>query len=953
MIAWRIPRSLAFVALAIVGLHALTVVFFGDSLLGSLFGNALQISASILAAAMCFRAARKAPGFTRSFWTLVGFGMAMWGVADLGWTYYEVILNIKPPPGSLIQFIFDTYGMFFVMAVFLNKEKKDSNVGLEEALDFTQVGILFFFIYFGMYYLPALSLGYKGALAREIKVVSGGEFGVFILVLLHWRRTRLREVRRLLGGLALYILVYSIFATGDEIVQILRESRTGTWFDLAWTIPLLYGALWAGAWQPCKGEDSGRVLGRTTLLEILFNNALFFLAPLVILFQVAQLGPGWKLIRFGLLGISLACYALRVGLTQYRQQQGEETVRRQTVAMDSSADGISIMNEKGIHIYANNSFARMLGFEGPEQIVGQPWQTVYALQKLDTLGPEARRSLEQTRKWSATLPLRRPDGSSLRAEIIIAALPDGCTACACRDLSEREEAEQARAEAEAKYRMLVEQVNAISYIAEIGIDGQWYYVSPQVEAILGYAMEEWLAVSRKWAELIHPDDLPIVIAAEKSSEDGLPFQAEFRIRRKDGREVWLSDTAVVVHGSGSHPLMEGIMVDITERKLLETQLQQARKMEAVGRLAGGIAHDFNNLLTIITGYTDLALSRPSVPLEVRADIEHIDSASGRAAALVRQLLAFSRKQVLQPKTLDLNSLVMNLDKLLRRLVDEHIEMITRVSEDVGKVKADPAQIEQVIMNLVVNARDAMPGGGRLVLEASNADLDAAYAVEHATVKPGHYVMLAVSDSGVGMSQETLAHIFEPFYTTKETARGTGLGLSTVYGIVKQSGGYIWVYSEIGKGSTFKVYLPRVEEGPEEIEEAQQQPQTARGSETILLVEDEEVVRELIRSILAARGYDVLHAEDPKQAEKIAATYEREIHLLLTDVVMPGTSGRDLAKRVAAMRPGIRVLYMSGYTENVVTSGGTLEKGLSFLQKPFSPGVLVQKVHEVLSRAKPN
>ena len=469
-------------------------------------------------------------------------------------------------------------------------------------------------------------------------------------------------------------------------------------------------------------------------------------------------------------------------------------------------------------------------------------------------------------------------------------------------------------------------------------------------SILGYKPGEWLAVSKDWANHIHPDDRSSVMAAEEASRKGEPFQAEFRVKRKDGREVWLNDTAVVVKGSNAHPVMEGIIVDITERKQLETQLQQSRKMEAVGRLAGGIAHDFNNLLTIITGYTDLALSRPSVPLDLRSDIERIEHAAGRAAALVRQLLAFSRKQVLQPKILDLNAIVVNMEKLLRRLVDDNIEMTTSIRDDLGKVKADLAQIEQVIMNLVVNARDAMPNGGRLVLETTNASLDAAYAFEHASVKPGNYVMLAVSDTGIGMDSETLAHIFEPFYTTKESGRGTGLGLSTVYGIVKQSGGYIWVYSEPGKGSTFKVYLPRVEEVPQgEPAKPPSLPQH-RGTETILLVEDEEAVRDLVRTILSGHGYHVIVARDPIHAGEIAAKFPGEIHLLLTDVVMPGIGGRELAASVQRNRPGIRVLYMSGYTENVITSGGMLEEGLSFLQKPFSPSVLVQKIREALAPA---
>ena len=898
---------------------------------------------------MCFQAARRGAGFARSFWVLVGFGMGVWGLADFGWAYYEIFLQREPPPGSLIRFLFDTHGMFFVMAIFLNQDKEDSRVDMPEALDFLQIGILFFLVYFGAYYLPAINLEYHEALAREFQVMTAGTSGIFLLALLQWRRSITREARRLFGGLASYILVYGIFATVVSWLQIAHEMPTGTWFDLGWTTPLLFGAFWAATWQPAPESETRAKRRNHTLAEILVNNGMFFFAPMVILIQVAQLGPGLRAIRFTLLGISFSCYAVRIGLTQYRQQQDEETVRRQTLAMDSSIEGIGILDEKGVHSYANSALATMLGFDSPQRIVGQPWKVVYAFQPIGEIESQIRKGLQESGKWSGNLQLRRPDGSRIPVEFHVGRMPDGGTVCGCRDLSQREQAEKARADAETKYRMLVEHVNAITYMAEIGINGKWHYISPQVENILGYTPDEWLALSPHWDQYINPDDLPVVIAAEEQSMNGFPFQAEFRVRRKDGREVWLSDTAVIVQGSDSHPVMEGIMVDITERKALETQLQQSRKMEAVGRLAGGIAHDFNNLLTIISGYTELALSRPHLPSEAHADIERIENASGRAAALVRQLLAFSRKQVLQPKILDLNKIVLNLDSLLRRLMDERIEMVTRVKDDLGKVKADPAQVEQVIMNLVVNARDAMPEGGRLVVETCNTDLDANYAVDHVSVKPGRYVMLAVSDTGVGMDRQTVAHIFEPFFTTKESGRGTGLGLSTVYGIVKQSGGYIWVYSEPGKGSTFKVYLPRVDEVAEAASTSQAAPRSQRGTETILIVEDEEAVRELIQTVLAEKGYDVIPSLDPQHAEQIAASFSGEIHLLLTDMVMPGASGRELAERISAKRRGIRVLFMSGYTDNVITTGGMLEEGLAFLQKPFSPAALVHKVREVLSQ----
>jgi nitrogen-specific signal transduction histidine kinase/ActR/RegA family two-component response regulator len=395
--------------------------------------------------------------------------------------------------------------------------------------------------------------------------------------------------------------------------------------------------------------------------------------------------------------------------------------------------------------------------------------------------------------------------------------------------------------------------------------------------------------------------------------------------------------------------MEGIIVDITERRLLENQLQQARRMEAVGRLAGGIAHDFNNLLTIVKGYVELALNRCAGQPELHGNIQHISDASERAVALVRQLLAFSRKQVLKPKLLDLNTIVLNLEKLLRRLMSENIEMRTQVGKNIGAVKADPSQIEQVILNLIVNARDAMPEGGKLLVETGNVELDSTFAPDQAVV-PGIYVMLSVTDTGVGMSADTLAHIFEPFYTTKESNRGTGLGLSTVYGIVKQSGGHVSVYSEPGKGTTFKVYLPQVQDSLHLTPVAEAPDSTSsKGHETILLVEDEPAVRELTCMVLSERGYSVIEAQNAGDAVRLAKKHGAQIHLLLTDVVMPGMSGHDLAKRLTAQHPNLRVLYMSGYTYNIFAENEALEGGLSFLQKPFTPKALAQRVREALDR----
>jgi PAS domain S-box-containing protein len=947
-------RKLLALAFVIVVLHVASVLTLGTSVAGSLTGNLLQITACGLAVAAAVLASRRTTGLSRRFWVLVGCGLAVWGVANAGWTYYEIALRMEPPTGSVVRFLFGTQSIFFALAVFLNQDKDSSTLDPESALDFLQIAIVFFFIFIGFYYIPSHHLDARTADIREVWMETGEDVGLVALAVVQAMRARSSQIRKLYQGFAVYLLVYAVCAGIADYVQTIKSTPTGTWYDLAWTMPLLGAALWAANWQPSPVTPGPHRVRQKRFGELLLDNATLALAPLIVLLQVAQLGTEWHAVRFTLLGVSILCYAARLGVTQYRQSATEDTLQRHNRAMDSAVNGIAIVNAQGQHTYVNAAYAQMMGHENPESIVGRPWKDIYAPQDVERVEEEIRASLQKSGKWHGPVSIHRPDGSTLPMEMSITALPDGGVVCVSRDMTAKRDAENARAQAEAKYRMLVEQVAAISYIAELGIHGEWLYVSPQVETMFGFSAEEWLVDSRAWTQHVHPEDHKVVEAAEEASQRGERFQAEYRVIRKDGRVIWVSDTAVVVAGSDAHPLMEGIIVDITERKQLETQLQQARRMEAIGRLAGGIAHDFNNLLTIIKGYTELALKRPRISPELQADVERIEDASERAGTLVRQLLAFSRRQVLQPKLLDLNGIVMGLDKLLRRLMDEGIEMTTIPGKNIGTIKADPGQMEQVIMNLVVNARDAMANGGRLTVETANVHLDAAYATDHATVKAGRYVMLAVSDTGTGMSPETVAHIFEPFYTTKQSGRGTGLGLSTVYGIVKQSGGYIWVYSEVGHGSSFKVYLPRVEQAPEALPAVKPASRQERGTETILLVEDQPQVRELARMALSEKGYTVLVASSPEDAENACARHGAEIHLLLTDLIMPGITGRELAKRLTARHPKMRVLYMSGYTYGMtVQTGmqrGMLEDGVAFLQKPFTPSALGEKVREVLDRS---
>jgi nitrogen-specific signal transduction histidine kinase/CheY-like chemotaxis protein len=385
-----------------------------------------------------------------------------------------------------------------------------------------------------------------------------------------------------------------------------------------------------------------------------------------------------------------------------------------------------------------------------------------------------------------------------------------------------------------------------------------------------------------------------------------------------------------------------------EKAVLQEQLRQSQKIEAIGRLAGGIAHDFNNFLTVIKGYTELSRVGLKEGDTLRGNIDEIENATERAASLTRQLLAFSRRQVMEMKVLDLNTILRGLDKMLRCVIGEDIELITLLAEDLGRTRADVGQIEQVIMNLVVNAKDAMPSGGKLTIETANVELDESYTRSHVDVKHGHYVMFSVSDTGVGMTPEVRERIFEPFFTTKEKGKGTGLGLSTTYGIVKQSEGHIWVYSIQGKGTTFKIYLPKVNEPLEDIRKELLKEELPRGSETILIVEDEEEVRKLAGKILEKQGYRILETSNGDDALVACERRKSPIHLMLTDIVTPGMSGSELAKLLKPLYPEIKILYVSG-TDNAIFPHGVLEKGVNYIQKPFTTEGLARKVREVLDK----
>ncbi len=639
-----------------------------------------------------------------------------------------------------------------------------------------------------------------------------------------------------------------------------------------------------------------------------------------------------------------------VGIVQdvSEQTQAEEALReseaRYRVLFERNLAGIVQASKSGVVLNCNESFARIFGFASREEALGQSLQEfrfdpadraafIAGLQQAGTL-----RDVE--------LHLRRRDGREIwiLENLSLVKPTDGgepVVEATVFDITDRKRTEEENARLNAAIEQSVEAVLITD------TQGIIHYVNPAFERITGYGREEALGKNPRFLRS-GLQDSTFYERLWKTILDGRVWHGEVVNRRKDGRLYTEEmNIAPVRNASGEITHFIATKQDVTARKELEQQLQQAQKMEAIGRLAGGVAHDFNNLLTIINGYSQMLVEGLEASDTLRNQVAEILKAGERAAGLTQQLLAFSRRQVLNMQVLDLNQVVTETHKMLHRLVGEDIECRTALHPELWRVKADSGQITQILMNLAVNARDAMPQGGTLTIETSNVNLDSRYAATHAEVTPGRYAVLAVSDTGVGMSRETQAHIFEPFFTTKEQGKGTGLGLATVYGIVRQSGGYIWVYSEPGRGATFKIYLPSVEGEVEAKGPGGERRKSYDGTETVLMVEDEAAVRGLVAEVLRRHGYQVLAASNPEEAAQISSGYAKTIHLLLTDLVMPKWSGRQLAEHLAFSRPDMKVLFMSGYTDDTVIRQGNIREGTPFLQKPFTPENLVRRVRGVL------
>ena len=622
---------------------------------------------------------------------------------------------------------------------------------------------------------------------------------------------------------------------------------------------------------------------------------------------------------------------------------------------ENAADMIAIVDMEGRRIYNSMAYQKILGYS-PEELKSSSG--------LEQIHPDDRdhvkRAAEEARKTGIgrllEYRIQHKDGTWRDLESTSSVVkntegqPDKLI-IVNRDISDRKRVSVALLQSEASFRSVIE--NAPYGIYRANAAGKLLRVNPALQKMLGYETQEELLRASLATDIYR--DPQEHRRADNLFADTKGFDVEVEWKRKDGSPLRARCSGRLIEGEqgdcNGEPCFEVFVEDVTEKRVMEQQLHMAVKMEAVGRLSGGIAHDFNNLLGVIIGYAQVLKRRLKPGEDLFEYAEEIEKAGQRAASLTRQLLAFSRQQVLAPAILNLNALISDMGKMIQRLIGEDIELVIKLDPQIGSVKADHGQIEQVVMNLAVNARDAMPQGGKLALETTTATFDQAYTRQHPGSKPGSQVMFSVSDTGMGMSAETLIHIFEPFFTTKELGKGTGLGLATVYGVVKQSGGYVGVESEIGHGSSFKVYLPLVEEPVHMAESVAPLAESFRGSETVLVVEDAEALRKLSVTLLEEHGYRVLSAANGTEALDLAQKDTRSIDLLLTDVIMPGLGGHDLAKRLEAMRPGLKVLYMSGYTDSSIGQHGVLQAGISLLQKPFTEEELVQKIREVLDAGK--
>ncbi len=942
---------------ALIVVHVWVLVTRYGSDTASVWGDWIDTLAPLVATVVCWVASRKAGPFGRRVWRLVAFSMLLTAIGQGLYTeYYDYLhaqLGTLWPSDVLVFF----WVVPIVLTLFLSP--RDPSKGYEwlRLCDFVQVCTLALAVELSEIYVP--SRWQAAAQAMQVRTLYAGIFFFGVIALSFIVRSLLsanRVEKIFFGRIGAFLTVHAAVLNGTLYWQSTGYYQQGEWLDIVWTLSYCLLIVLAGTWEMEEDAVQGTPRSRRLLLLAQFSPMLIPAIVFPLVLGIAQEQFFWSVV---LALVSFAAAGGRMFIVQSQLLMSSRELEKNLSLLrgitEGTTDAVFVKDLEGRYLMINSAGAGFLG-RSVNEVVGKS--------DLELFTPEVGRSIMKkdrqvvqagktqtyeefgtaagvTRLYSATKgPFRDPGGQVIGLLGI------------CRDITAHRRAEEEIRQSQQKLRIHLDHtpLAVVEWDLEFKV-ADW---NPSAERIFGYTREEALGqhghfivppqyrdqVARVWKDLLE-------------HKDGDPNTASYKFGRndnvaKDGRLIsceWYNTP--LVDDAGRVLGVASLVQDVTERVALEENLRHSQKMEAVGRLAGGVAHDFNNLLTVILGYSQILADGVPGGSQLAESTAQIRSAADRAAGITRQLLAFSRKQVLSPRVINLNDSLVNLDSLLRRLIGEDIEVLTAPADHLGSVKADPGQIEQVIMNLALNSRDAMPHGGKLTLETANATLDETYARDRQPVVPGRYVMLAVSDTGEGMSAETQARIFEPFYTTKEVGKGTGLGLSMVYGIVKQSGGYIWVYSEPGCGTTFKIYLPRVDQLAEEVGSEKIVDHVRRGTETILLVEDDAQLRQLSSSVLTHCGYNVLVAGNPEQGLELCRANQREIRLLVTDVVMPRMNGRQLAEKILKVCPDIRVLFISGYTNNAVVHYGVLDPGLWFLPKPFTLSALVGKVREVL------
>jgi two-component system, cell cycle sensor histidine kinase and response regulator CckA len=947
-------RKKLILAFLLVSLHVAVLAGLAHSSLGSHLSELIQATLDGLCVAATVEASRRSAGFPRLFWRLAAISFGILVIAEtVSLTF--MLLNAQAVVERFTDILFLFWFGPLTMALFVPTESAPKKFAGLVTFDLLQAVLFWIAVYLYFSLLPQSPSGtdlIHSAWNRSV-IYNG------VLVMAFFLRaafTNSSSVRSLFGRLGLFLLLSSVADLYFSLPGMNLSS--GDWYDLVWSSLLLLPIAIATSWEPSPESKTAAAGAQTR--DLVGRHMFPVIYAFLVLTMCVQIARAHLALGSLLVFTSFLCASGRMFIVQRQQERTEGALslaeNQCRTIVENAMDGIFQTTPEGTYLRANPAMARMYGYNSAAELMS----AVKNIGRQVYVDPERRAQFMREMQERGVVQdfeyqVYRKDGTKIWLSENARAVRDNGTVLyyegTVQDISDRKRAEEELQKREVQYRRLIENIPELVWTANER--GNVLFIGEKMTKMLGYTPEEIRQEGvALWHGRIHEDDRARIREAyAKLFSENCPFDVEYRVQHRDGHWMRWHDRAVPFEESDGRHYADGLLSDITQNRQLEEQLRQAQKMEAVGQLASGIAHDFNNLLMVIQGNSDVMRDRLGPGDSQRRNLEEIQKAAQRAASLTRQLLAFSRMQVLNPKVVDLNAVVAEIAKMLQRLIGEDIELTLVRGSGSLNVKADQGQLEQVIMNLAVNARDAMPRGGKLVIETAVVEVDHNFSDRQHAMQPGTYGLLSVADTGVGMDAETQRRIFEPFFTTKAVGAGTGLGLATVYGIVKQSGGWIWVYSEPGRGSIFKIYLPQARAEAEKPAPREASPVAPGGDETILLAEDQGSIRELIVETLERNGYKVLAASNGLEALEIASSYAGAIDLLVTDVVMPEMGGREAAKRLAAARPNLKVIFMSGYAEHPGAMSGTSGISSVGLQKPFSMDTLLHKIREVLEAVR--